>query len=338
MSEKHDNEGSPAAAADRGTSDGAETRRSQAVERYLREAQSRRLGPPMWIDPPPPLHEDTLWRGLTREGEVRFLVARLDATAAHVTGLHGCTADTARLLGEAIVATQLVRSTLNPDAQMQMHLEHDGPVGQLVVDAWPLGGMRAMVAQPEVRGSAQALLGGGTASMVRHSQRAGTYRSTVDLGEDGIEGMMMRYMLESEQILSLLRLETRIEGDRLVQAAGYMLQVMPEGKREDLERLVSNLSGLGSLLSGMTEADPDGRAWAQGLMEGMLWDQCARQQVGFECRCSEARVLTMLSALPREDLQEMAGSGAPVETVCEYCKTQYVVGAAQLSGLLAAPS
>src|SRR5262245_35984261 len=47
-----------------------------ATERYLRLRAERLAGPPRFLEPATPLAEDGLWRGLTREGEMRVLVAR----------------------------------------------------------------------------------------------------------------------------------------------------------------------------------------------------------------------------------------------------------------------
>ena len=148
----------------------------------------------------------------------------------------------------------------------------------------------------------------------------------------------MRYMLESEQILCMLRAEVVVEDGGVRFAGGHMLQVTPEGSGRDLERLLGNLETLDGLGEAMSSDDPDGRRWSQQMMQGFHWDQCARQQVAFECRCSRDRVLSMLSTLARSDLEELRDSAEPVSLTCEYCKTVYTVGPIDIGALLEPPS
>ena len=314
------------------------TRRPTAAQIYRAAKAARDNGPTMWMDPPPPLEADTLWRGLTRDGEIRILVARSLQTAAEICGRLGCSADAAVQLTEALIAVQLLRSTVNPDTQMQLLLQHDGSLGQMVVDAWPDGGMRGYVANPSATGPVEALIGAGTATVVRYSQQAGSYRSNMRLEGEGIEALAMRYLLESEQILGLLRLSVRASEGRLTAASGYLLQVTPEGTHDDLRRLVENLDKLDTLDVGQSDADPDGRQWATALMDGFRWDQCARQELAFSCRCSHERVMTTLAALPRTDLHDMVADGQVIETICEYCKERYRVDISHLAALLELPS
>jgi molecular chaperone Hsp33 len=308
------------------------------AESYRLAAEKRRLGPTMWLDPPPPLEQDTLWRGLTRDGEIRFLVARASVTAREIATRLDCSPAAARIVGEALVALQLLRSTVNPDAQMQLLVQHDGLLGRLVIDAWPDGGMRAHVAEPKVTGSDAELIGEGIATIVRYSRRRGAYQSNIQLAGDGIEGLAMRYLLESEQILGLIQVAVNADKRQELCAMGYLVQVTPEGTRSDLQRMVDNLRGVAPLAQAQSADDPDGRAWATAILKDFRWDQCARQELCFDCRCSRERVLATLATLPRADLEELAASGEAIETICEYCQERYRVDPRQIGGLLEEPS
>ena len=85
------------------------------AERLRRLYLERRDGPTQFIDAAPSLEVDTLWRGLTRGGEARLLVVRATQTVREAAARLECSADVAQLLGELMVSTLLVRSTvLNP--------------------------------------------------------------------------------------------------------------------------------------------------------------------------------------------------------------------------------
>lgn len=307
-----------------------------AASKYRRRQLERQLGPTQWLDIPPPVHADTLWRGLTRKGEARLLVARATDAVLEATERLGCSPEMAKWLGELMVSTILVRSTLNPEARMQVYIRHDGSAGQLVVDAWETGGVRAYAKVPDAQ---SPLIGAGIMEVQRHQPgRNRAWQSAVQLEGDDAAEFMMKYLIDSEQILGILRVEVDVVDGKVRSAVGYLVQLMPEGTGDDLGRMTFNLGNAGSLRDGMTTDDPDGRAWAEGLMDGFRWDQCAREFLEYECRCSEERVLSVLSTLPRGDLEELATSDEPVETTCDFCRTMYRVAPSRVAALLELPS
>lgn|GEM_PF-2356960 len=308
-----------------------------AVERYRRAARRRKFGPPMTVDPAPPLDVDTLWRGLARDGQMRFLVARCTRTVRESVARLGAAAAVSKLMAESMIAALLLRSTLNPGEQLQLIARHEGAVGRIVADIWSAGGMRMTVEKPTVAAHAQDLLGPGALEVARTRGGRSVYRSSVPM-RDTIADSVMHFLLASEQIVSVLRLDVAMTGARVDFAGGYLLQMMPEGTHGDLEKLVANLEGLPDLNTGMTDDDPDGRDWSATLVGGFLWDQVARESVEFKCRCSETRVMAMLSTLPPQDLTELIREGNGIETTCEYCRSTYKVSPAQMRSLLSDPS
>ncbi len=318
------------------TANAASDAKLSAVERYKRAKEARRTAPPQRLGDVPAFDTDTLWRGLTREGEVRVLLVRATHSAAESTQKLGCSADTARMIAELMTGAQLLRACLNPDEQVQLSASNDGAAGNFVVDVWAEGHMRATVREPGATG--EGLIGQGTAQIARILRGRGTYRSAIGLGGDDVETLLMRYLLESEQILSYIKLDVAVDDSGAVHHAhGFLIQLMPEGTREHLARIVANLEDLPSGV-GMSADDPDGMAWASQLMNGLYWDQAARQDVGFLCPCSPERVVALLSTLPRADIEELAADGSPLETTCDYCRVTYTVPQSQVQALLEVPS
>ena len=134
----------------------------------------------------------------------------------------------------------------------------------------------------------------------------------------------------AEQIRAVLRLDVRVGDDGLTHACGFLVQVTPEGGREDVERLLANLEALPRLGDVMGEEDPDGRAFADRLFDGYRWDQSAREEVSFTCRCSRERLVAILRSLPSQEREEIAEEGVPVETTCEFCRARYEIAPAEL--------
>jgi molecular chaperone Hsp33 len=308
-----------------------------AVERYKRRRAERLAGPPQCLDPAPPIGEDTLWRGLTRGGEIRVLVARTGALVAESARRLGTSDDATRILGELLTACHLARSTLNPSAQLQMLLRNPGSAGRLVADVWAGdAGARAAIANPAATAARDGiLLDSGLLEVSRIARNGSPYRSSLQYEAAGIEAAVTEYLVRSEQIVALVHLEVKVADGVVASSCGYLVQLTPEGTRAQLEQLLGRVERMPALASGMTPDDPDGRAWAAQLLDGFLWDQVARERPFFACRCSRGRLVSALSALPREDLQELVDSGEPTESICEYCNTTYTLSVPELQVLLA---
>jgi molecular chaperone Hsp33 len=306
---------------------------SDILERYRARRSAWAEAPSRCLDPAPTLREDTLWRGLTRNGELRLLVARATATTSEIARTLGAHRDGTRLLANLVLGGVLARSTLDPDAQLQITIRDRGPAGRLYLDVWPSGrGLRASVEHPAADLAPKPeVLPGGELEIVRSRGGGTPYRSSRNFEEKTLPQLFEIHLLESDQIVSMLRLDVRSDGDDLALAAGFLVQVTPEGTREDLARLVANLDALPALGGAMTESDPDARAWVDRLLAGYRWDQSAREPIGFVCRCSRDRLLAILGALPGGDLDELIEAGEPIETTCEFCRARYEIDPAELA-------
>src|SRR5947207_1413041 len=103
--------------------------------------------------------------------------------------------------------------------------------------------------------SVGALLGKGVMAITIEPRRGGsTYQGIVDLSPDGIAASAETYFAQSEQLPTVMRLAAApmfVPGNREAQwrAGGMMLQVLPEGARDDddFERLTSHLRSLTDL-------------------------------------------------------------------------------------------
>ncbi len=311
-----------------------------AADRKRRLYLERKQGPTQVLDPAPQMSDDTLWRGLTRDGQARLLVVRATQAAREAAERLESSNDVAKLIGEFLVGALLIRSTLNPEERLQLFVNHEGPVGQLIVDVWDNGGIRAYVKHSHEETATFGFLVGAGVLQVSRSRTFNrqAHQTSVALQGDSVEEFLMHYLLESEQILSLLRIEVIADQGKIQSALGYIVQLMPEGTREDLAQITANLDALHKLQIGMNMDDPDGRQWAEQLLRGFTWDQCAREQVRYQCRCSEDRILAMLSSLPRADIADLAAGVEPLEMTCDYCRTKYNIRPAQVAMLLELPS
>jgi molecular chaperone Hsp33 len=148
--------------------------------------------------------------------DLRGRVVRLGPALDRILGAHDYPLPVAKLLGEAIVLTVLLGSSLKFEGRFILQTQTDGPVRMLVVDFTSPGRVRACARfdRPRVEAaiaaraaSAGELLGQGHLAMtIDQGSDMSRYQGLVALTGGGLEEAAHEYFLRSEQIPTRVRL------------------------------------------------------------------------------------------------------------------------------------
>ncbi len=157
------------------------------------------------------------------------------------------------------------------------------------------------------------------------------YTGIVVLESGEIAEDIARYLLESEQIPSVIALGVLLDGDGAVaSAAGFLAQALPGATEEEIAVLEENAGGLPnpSVLA-RHGLDPDGLC--KRLLEGVGHRELHRQPVAFHCDCSRERAKRGALLLPVEELRELEAQGEQVEVRCAFCTDVFEIEPAELA-------
>jgi molecular chaperone Hsp33 len=127
---------------------------------------------------------------------------------------------------------------------------------------------------------------------------------------------------------------TLFDGDRVVCAGGYMVQLLPEVGRGPLMVMTERLRDFENIDAQLKDAafDPN---WLLGeLLYGMPHTRLGEDPVQFGCWCDELRVVSALASLSRDDIEHLLSTNEVLEIACEYCKRDFKIAPARLRGLL----
>src|SRR5216683_1291541 len=177
--------------------------------------------------------------------DLRGRVVRLGTALDDILSRHAYPASISKLLGEAIVLTVLLGSSLKFDGRFILQTQADGPVRMLVVDYMSPGKVRACARFDESRvaaaiasqeASAGNLLGRGHLAMtIDQGPDMSRYQGLVALAGGDLEDAAHEYFLRSEQIPTRARLAVAEElrassgGPRhRWRAGGMLLQFLPK--------------------------------------------------------------------------------------------------------------
>jgi molecular chaperone Hsp33 len=293
--------------------------------------------------------------------DLRGRVVRLGPMLDEILARHDYPSPVAKLLGEAIVLTALLGSSLKFDGRFILQTQADGPVHMLVVDYTSPGKIRAcarfdaarVAAAAAARESAGQLLGRGHLAMtIDQGPDMSRYQGLVALAGGDLEDAAHEYFLRSEQIPTRVRLavaeELRATSDgprHRWRAGGLLLQFLPK----KTERMRGPDLDPGDAPEGTNpHVVPEDEAWVEGRSliatvddielidqdlssERLLYRLFHQRGVRVfrsatlraECSCSRDSVAAMLSRFSQDDRDHMVENGV-ISVTCEFCNAKYV--------------
>lgn len=288
--------------------------------------------------------------------DLRGRLTRLGPALDELLARHDYPAPVAKLLGEAIVLTTLLGSSLKFEGRFILQTQTDGPVSFLIVDFRAPARLRAYARFDEARlgdaSDAGALLGRGHLAMtIDQGPDMSRYQGLVALEGGSLEDAAHEYFLRSEQIPTRVRLavgeEWRRDGSgpkRGWRGGGMLLQFLPKAP----ERARQADLPAGDVPDGEavhTVADDD--AWVEGqsligtvedlelidpdlsgerLLYRLFHERgvtvFSSQALHARCSCSRDAVEAMLKSFALEDRSGMVQDGK-VAVTCEFCNSVY---------------
>ena len=294
--------------------------------------------------------------------DVRGRVVRLGPVIDEILERHAYPAPVAKLLGEAVVLTIMLGSSLKIDGRFILQTQSDGPVRMLVVDFTAPDKIRACarfdndrvaaaIAENKVSGG--ALLGRGHLAMtIDQGPDMSRYQGLVALEGGGLEQAAHEYFHRSEQIPTRVRLAVAEElragngggASHCWRAGGIMLQFLP--KSPDRARIADLDPGdapEGTVPHTVKEDDAwvEGRALIETVEDVELIDPALSSErlvyrlfhergvrvfrgsdVRAECSCSRDNVEAMLKSFSQDDRDHMVENGM-ISVTCEFCSANY---------------
>lgn len=276
---------------------------------------------------------DSVLRAITDDGAFRVITARTSRTVRGAVEAQGATGVTARTFGELITGAILYRETMAPQLRVQGVLKGSGGSGSLVADSHPSGRTRGLVQLKP--GRALDLERGAVIQLMRTLPSGRINQGLVEVPSGGgISQALMEYMQTSEQVVSMVAVSTVVGNAGDIAAGGYMVQLLPEVGRGPLMVMTERLREFESIDDRVGEPGFSPESLLEQLLYGMPFTRLEESPVSFECWCDELRVVAAIATLNKSDLEHLLADGEVLEIACEYCKREYRIPPARLTGLL----
>ncbi len=279
---------------------------------------------------------DHVQRAMSDDGAFRVIVARSTQTVRGVLERQAVTGEAAVVLGDLVTGVVLYRETMAPTLRVQGAIRGAHGSGQIIADSHPDGWVRGLCRQKE--GAPPFHLGPGSLLRLMRSLPSGElHQGVVELPPDGgVSDGLMSYMQQSEQVVSVVKVRTLVEGGVARAAGGYIVQLLPEAPDREgaIEAMASRLEGELASIEAWLRGGADVDAFMERLYDGTPFTRLDDTPFHAGCDCSKVRVLTSLATLDVGDLRELLADNEALDLGCDWCGANYRVEAEELRALL----
>ncbi|QLB13699.1 molecular chaperone Hsp33 [Bisgaardia hudsonensis] len=267
---------------------------------------------------------DKLYRYLFKDRAVRGEWVRLNQTFIDTLNTHHYPIAVQNLLGEMMVATNLLTATLKFKGNITVQIQGDGPLKLALVNGTDTQNIRALARVDGVideKMSLTDMIGKGVLVITIAPEEGERYQGVIALDKPTITECLEDYFVRSEQLKTKLFIRTGVFDGKPV-AAGMLLQVIPDGTgtEDDFDHLATLCATVkDEELFGLTAEELLYRLYHEEMVE--IYPS---HKVQFFCGCSMERSGAALLLLSDQELNEVLEEHkGSIDMQCECCGTHY---------------
>ncbi len=247
-------------------------------------------------------------------------------------------------VGRLTTGTILFGSSLKGRERITLQLNGDGPLGSVTADAWLLDegtvGARGYARNPLVdiplndRGKfdVAGAVGKGSLQVTKSYEVGQPYNGIVPLYSGEIAEDIAAYLVQSEQIPSVVALGVLADPDGVRAAGGVLAQVLPGADERAVAQLEARALAMPAVTTLIAQG-ADAHALLHALAGGIELRAHRSTDLRYACLCTASKVESALLGLGAQELRHMAEERDETEATCEFCKKVYVFTANELVAL-----
>jgi len=283
---------------------------------------------------------DVLVKGMAK-GEPLLVVALVNTEAVEKARVIHDTYPTATAaLGRVISGALLLSSLLKEGQKVVIQVKGDGPLREIVAESDWLCRVRGYVRRPHIhlelrdnKFDVGRAVGSGFLYVIKDLGIRDPYHGSVPLQTGEIAEDLAYYLSVSEQIPAAVSLGVYVDADNRVKASGgFMIHALPGVSDEGIDRLEKRLKQVPPVSSSILAGYGTEEIMEEAV--GMPVEILERKEVLYYCPCNKQRVMDVIVALGKKDMEEFIQKEETVMIRCRFCGTEYGVTMEEMKELL----
>ncbi|MCK0163562.1 MULTISPECIES: Hsp33 family molecular chaperone HslO [unclassified Marinobacter] len=263
---------------------------------------------------------DQFQRFIFEHSQVRGAWVQLNESFLEITNQAPYPESVRGLLGEALVASIVMSSSLKFEGTLSIQAQGEGPLRTLMAECShdrKIRGLARFDEQAISEDSFHNLLGDGRMAITITPRQGNRYQGVVPRERETLAGCLEEYFERSEQIPTSLFLFSNENG-----AAGLMLQRLPGATEEDNE-LWERVNHLARTVEAAELLELD----SETLLHRLFNEETVRlfdaEPVAFQCSCSRDRTLVALEAIGKDECYSILEEQGAIDMDCQFCHAHY---------------
>ena len=277
---------------------------------------------------------DYMIRATAANAQIRAFAVTSRDLVEYAREAHDLSPIASAALGRTMSAALMMADMLKgPQDLLTIKIDADGPIGGILVTADNQGGVKGYVENPNVdlpsvragHLNVGGAVGHGTLTVIRDLGLKDPYVGQTAIQTGEIAEDITYYFAVSEQIPSSVGLGVLVnrQEKKILQAGGFIVQLMPFAEEETISRLEKNLQGIDSVTKMLSAGDTP-EQMLEKVLAGLDPVVTQKDPVRFHCNCGRGR----------DEVQKIVDDGEPVEIKCQFCGKKYRFSQEELKAVL----
>lgn len=245
-------------------------------------------------------------------------------------------------LGRIMTGNLLLTWGLKGEGSLSLRFLGDGPIGGAISQAFSDYTVRGYVGNPYVdlplteegKLDVGGAIGAGQLNIMKDIGLREPYSGTIDLVSGEVGEDIAQYLLDSEQIPSLVALGVLVDIDyKVIASGGVIVQALP-GAPENVLDLIEKRVILSKGVSILINNGFDAKGLLEEYLHGIDYKILEENDVKFDCKCNKERFRNGLYSLGREEILSILESEEKCETRCHFCNETHVFSREELEEIV----
>jgi molecular chaperone Hsp33 len=287
---------------------------------------------------------DLLISASAPQAGIAIVAAITTDLVAEIRSRHDLSPLVTAAVGRLTTGAVLFGSGLKGKERVTLQMTGDGPVQGISADAWLLEaetlGARGYARNPHAdlplneRGKfdVAGAIGSGSLQVTKSYEVGRPYVGVVPLYSGEIAEDIASYLVNSEQIPSVVALGVLANPEGVMAAGGVLAQVLPGADENAVKALEERALAMPPVTKLVSEG-ADAHALLHALAGPLELRAHRSIEIRFACTCSREKVEAALLSMGRDEILSLANERDESEAACEFCRKQYIFTADELREL-----